>query len=165
MIFTQAAPAATWALMVAASSSGPTGECMRGKYRFSGARKRPAAVTTGRRAAAARAKPRVTWPRPPASRITVTPPAAYSSRRAGTVLAVGQVGAVVVGGDGRVRVRVDQPGKRVPAGQFLRLARPGDAHGRPRAPSRNVPENVHAMGAQYKPELPVNALARAESAS
>ena len=61
MIFTQAAPAATSARTAAASSSGATGECMRGKYRFAGARNRPAAVTTGRPATAVRAKPRVTW--------------------------------------------------------------------------------------------------------
>ena len=82
MIFTQAAPAATSARIARASSSGATGECMRGKYRFAGARNRPAAVTTGRPATAVPAKPRVTWLWPPASRITVTPALAYSCRRA-----------------------------------------------------------------------------------
>ena len=57
MIFTQAAPAATSARIARASSSGATGECMRGKYRFAGARNRPAAVTTGRPATAVPAKP------------------------------------------------------------------------------------------------------------
>jgi hypothetical protein len=85
MIFTQAAPAATSAWMAAASLSGAVGAYMRGKYRPAGARKRPAAVTTGRPATAVRAKLRVTWPRPPTSRITVTPLAAYSSRRAAAV--------------------------------------------------------------------------------
>ena len=61
MIFTQAAPAVTSARIAPASSSGATGECMRGKYRFAGTGNRPAAVTPGRPAAAARAKPRVTW--------------------------------------------------------------------------------------------------------
>ena len=64
MIFTQAAPAATSAWMAVASSSGAQGEYMRGRYRFAGARKWPAAVTAGRPAAAERAKPRVTWLRP-----------------------------------------------------------------------------------------------------
>src|SRR5580693_7007057 len=50
--------------------------------RFAGARNRPAAVTTGRPAVAERANSRVAWLRPPTSRITVTPLAAYSSRRA-----------------------------------------------------------------------------------
>jgi hypothetical protein len=53
----------------------------------------------------------------PAGRVLVQP--------RGAVGAVGQVRAVLVGSDGRVRVRVDEPGKREPAGQSLRLARPG----------------------------------------
>ena len=123
MIFTHAAPAVTSASIAATSSSGSTGECMRGKYRFAGARNRPAAVTTGRPAAVERANPRVAWLRPPTSRITVTPLAAYSSRRAAPYSAVREERAVLVSINGRVRVRVDQPGQRVPAGQFLLLAR------------------------------------------
>jgi hypothetical protein len=44
----------------------------------------------------------------------------------GAVRAVGEVGAVLVNGNRGVRVRVDEPGQRVPAGQLLRLARPGN---------------------------------------
>jgi hypothetical protein len=78
MIFTHAAPAAISASTAATSSSAATGERMRGKYRLAGAGNRPAAVTTGRPAAVERANPRVAWLRPPTSRITVTPLAAYS---------------------------------------------------------------------------------------
>ena len=44
----------------------------------------------------------------------------------GAVLAAGEERAVLVSCDGRVRVRVDQPGQRIPAGQFLVLARSGN---------------------------------------
>ena len=44
----------------------------------------------------------------------------------GTVLAVREVRAVPVNRDGRMRVRVDKPGQREPAGQFLRVARAGN---------------------------------------
>ena len=41
----------------------------------------------------------------------------------GAVLDVSEERAVLVPGNGRVRVRVDQPGQGIPAGQFLLLAR------------------------------------------
>src|SRR6202161_2400958 len=137
------------ALIAATSSSGATGECMRGKYRFAGARNRPAAVTTGRPAVAERANARVAWLRPPTSRITVTPLAAYSFRRAtpywlsarnGPCSSLATVGCACA--------------STSPASAY----RPGSSTCSPVPettrslvkPSRNSPENVHATQERYR---------------
>jgi hypothetical protein len=44
----------------------------------------------------------------------------------GAVRAVREVRAVPVNGDGRMRVRIDEPGQREPAGQFLQVTRAGN---------------------------------------
>ena len=125
MIFTQAAPAATWSRITATSSPGADRSVHAGEVP---ARRGEEAAGGGhdrapRRGAAREAEgdlgdaPGVPDHGHPAGRVLVKP--------RGAVLAVGQVRPLLVGGDGRVRVRVDEPGEREPAGQLLGLARPG----------------------------------------
>jgi hypothetical protein len=93
---------------------------MRGKYRFAGARNRPAAVTTGYRSAREAEGDQAVAPgiadhRDPGGRVFL------QARDA--VLAVREIGAALVNCDSGMRMRIDKPGQRKPAGQFLRIAR------------------------------------------
>ena len=121
---------------------------MRGKYRLAGARNRPAAVTTGLPAAVERANPRVARLRPPTSRITVTPLAAYSAKRVapystsarnGPCSSLATVGCACASTS---PARAYRPGSSScsPVPETTRS---------PAKPSRKAPENVHATEERY----------------
>ena len=54
-----------------------------------------------------------------------TPSGVFLQAR-GAVLAAGEVGAALVNRDGGMRVRINEPGQREPARQFLLVARAGN---------------------------------------